>query len=82
MWDEISLNLPATGNVHAMLERIQKVVVAETEKNAELAEQEWKRGARGSSLSRFSATAGRESSAVGFGDRGPGSLCYARVGAV
>jgi small-conductance mechanosensitive channel len=57
MWDEISLNLPATGNVHALLERIQKVVVAETEKNAELAEQEWKRGARGSSLSRFSASA-------------------------
>ncbi len=57
MWDEISLNLPATGNVHEMLERIQKVVVAETEKNANLAEQEWKRGAHGSSLSKFSATA-------------------------
>lgn len=57
MWDEITLNLPASDNIHAWLERIQKVVVAETEKNADLAEQEWKRGAHGSSLSRFGATA-------------------------
>ena len=57
MWDEISLSLPATENMHELLDRIQKVVVAETEKNASLAEQEWKRGAHGSSLSRFSATA-------------------------
>jgi small-conductance mechanosensitive channel len=57
MWDEITLNLPASDNIHEWLERIQKVVVAETEKNADLAEQEWKRGAHGSSLSRFSATA-------------------------
>lgn len=57
MWDEISITLPATGNVHAMLDRIQTVVVAETEKNASLAEQEWKRGSHGNSLSRFSATA-------------------------
>jgi len=57
MWDEITLSLPASGNIHDLLDRIQKVVVAETEKNAGLAEQEWKRGAHGSSLSRFSATA-------------------------
>ncbi len=57
MWDEITLNLPASDNIHEWLERIQKVVVAETEKNANLAEQEWKRGAHGTSLSRFSATA-------------------------
>jgi small-conductance mechanosensitive channel len=57
MWDEITLNLPASDNVHGWLDRIQKVVVEETEKNANLAEQEWKRGARGNSLSRFSATA-------------------------
>jgi small-conductance mechanosensitive channel len=57
MWDEISLTLPATKNVHDLLERIQKAVVAETEKNAGLAEQEWKRGAHGGSLSHFSATA-------------------------
>jgi small-conductance mechanosensitive channel len=57
MWDEITLNLAASDNIHAWLERIQTVVVAETEKNADLAEQEWKRNAHGSSLSRFSATA-------------------------
>jgi len=57
MWDEVTLDLPATDNVHELLDRIQKIVVAETAKNADLAEQEWKRGAHGSSLSRFSATA-------------------------
>jgi small-conductance mechanosensitive channel len=57
MWDEISLSLPASEHVHELLDRIQKAVVAETEKNADLAEQEWKRGAHGSSLSHFSATA-------------------------
>jgi small-conductance mechanosensitive channel len=57
MWDEISISLPASENVHELLERIQKAVVAETEKNASQAEVEWKRGAHGSSLSRFSATA-------------------------
>jgi small-conductance mechanosensitive channel len=56
MWDEISLSLPAGDNVHEMLDRIQKAVVAETEKNASQAEMEWKRGAHGSTLSRFSAT--------------------------
>jgi hypothetical protein len=57
MWDEISLNLPASDNVHEWLERIQNVVVAETEKNVSLAEQEWKRGAHGGTLSQFSAKA-------------------------
>jgi small-conductance mechanosensitive channel/BMFP domain-containing protein YqiC len=57
MWDEITISLPASDNVHEVLERIQSAVVAETEKNADLAEKEWKRGAHGSSLSRFSATA-------------------------
>ncbi len=57
MWDEITLSLPASGNIHELLDRIQKVVVAETEKNADLAEQEWKRGVHGTSLSHFSATA-------------------------
>ena len=57
MWDEIKISLPASDNVHEVLERIQSAVVAETEKNASQAEVEWKRGAHGSSLSRFSATA-------------------------
>lgn len=57
MWDEITLSLPVSDNVHEVLDRIQKIVEAETEKNAALAEQEWKRGVHGSTLSRFSATA-------------------------
>lgn len=57
MWDEIKISLPASDNVQEMLERIQKTVDGETAKNASQAEAEWKRGARGSSLSRFSATA-------------------------
>lgn len=57
MWDEITLSLPPSDNVHEVLDRIQKVVERETETNASLAEQEWKRGAHGTSLSRFSATA-------------------------
>jgi small-conductance mechanosensitive channel len=57
MWDEIKISLPTSDNVHEVLERIQKAVVTETEKNAIQAETEWKRGAHGSSLSRFSAAA-------------------------
>lgn len=57
MWDEITLSLPASDNIQDWLSRIQQVVVAETEKNASQAELEWKRGAHGSSLSRFNAAA-------------------------
>lgn len=57
MWDEISLSLPASEKVHEVLDRIQRVVEAETGENARLAEAEWKRGAHGDRLSRFSATA-------------------------
>jgi small-conductance mechanosensitive channel len=57
MWDEINISLPASENMQELLERIQKAVETETEKNASQAEAEWKRGAHGSSLSRFSATA-------------------------
>jgi small-conductance mechanosensitive channel len=56
MWDEISVSIPASGDVNATVEKIHNAVLAETEKNARLAEQEWKRGAHGNWLSRFSAT--------------------------
>jgi hypothetical protein len=39
-----------------MVGRIRKEVLEETEENAHLAEQEWKRGAHGEGLSRFNAT--------------------------
>ncbi len=57
MWDEIMLSLPASENIKEVLDRIQHVVAAETGKNSDLAEQEWKRGAHGRSLNLFSAAA-------------------------
>jgi small-conductance mechanosensitive channel len=57
MWDEITLSLPASENIKEVLDRIQQVVAAETGKNSDLAEQEWKRGGHGSSLNLFSAAA-------------------------
>ncbi|HLY41184.1 MAG TPA: mechanosensitive ion channel domain-containing protein [Terracidiphilus sp.] len=55
MWDEIEVSLPDTQDVHIMVERIHEAVLRETEANARIAEQEWKRGSRGIDLSRFSA---------------------------
>ena len=56
MWDEIEVSLPATEDVHILVERIHEAVLRETEANAHIAEEEWKRGSRGADLSRFSAT--------------------------
>jgi small-conductance mechanosensitive channel len=55
MWDEIAVSIPASCNTQEMVERIRKAVESETKESAEVAEQEWKRGARGDGLSRFSA---------------------------
>jgi small-conductance mechanosensitive channel len=55
MWDEITVSIPASDETQEMVERIRKAVEKETEKSAAVAEQEWKRGARGDGLSRFSA---------------------------
>jgi small-conductance mechanosensitive channel len=55
MWDEITVNLPASDDTQAMVERIHKAVEEETEESARVAEQEWKRGTRDDGLSRFSA---------------------------
>jgi small-conductance mechanosensitive channel len=55
MWDEIAVTIPASDNAHEMVERIRKAVQEETRGSAAVAEQEWKRGARGDGLSRFSA---------------------------
>ena len=56
MWDEITVSIPATDDIQAMADRIHGAVIRETEENSRIAEQEWKRGARGDGLSRFSAT--------------------------
>ena len=55
MWDEISVPVPASDDTQAMVDRIGKAVLEETEENARIAGQEWKRGTRGDGLSRFSA---------------------------
>lgn len=54
MWDEITISVPATTDPLAMVERILKVVQEETQEDASIAVQEWKRGARSDNLSRFS----------------------------
>ena len=56
MWDEITVTLPASDDTNATAERIHKAVMEETEKDARVAEQEWKRGTRHDGLSQFSAT--------------------------
>jgi small-conductance mechanosensitive channel len=56
MWDEITVSIPASENVHVIVERIHKAVLEETEENARVAEQEWKHGTRGDGLGKFSAT--------------------------
>ena len=55
-WDEITVSLPPTDDIHKMVERIHNAVLEETQKNASLAEQEWKRGGHAGSLSRISAS--------------------------
>jgi len=54
MWDEITVNIPEAGSVDALIERIQESVMEETEENAGAAEKEWRSGAPGGSLSRYS----------------------------
>ncbi len=55
MWDEISLALPATGDLSATVDHIQEAVRKQTEDNARQAEREWHRSTRGDRLSRASA---------------------------
>jgi len=56
MWDEISVSLPKSEDTYEMVELFHNAVLHETEKNARLAEQEWKRASRQNGLSQFSAT--------------------------
>ena len=53
MWDEISI--PASEDSYGMIELIHKAVLQETEKDAELAEEEWKRATRQNSMNIFTA---------------------------
>jgi small-conductance mechanosensitive channel len=57
MWDEITVSLPAGSQSNATIDRIREAVLQETAVDARLAEQEWCRVPRQSSvgLSRFTA---------------------------
>jgi small-conductance mechanosensitive channel len=55
MWDEISVTIPSSEDTGEIVEKIHAAVLQETEENAQLAEQEWKRSAHGVDLTRFSA---------------------------
>jgi len=56
MWDEIAISVPGTADTYTMVEQIHKAVIEETEKDARLAEAEWKHASRQDGLSQFSAT--------------------------
>lgn len=55
LWDELEVLVPAGEDPYPIVEAIQKMVAAETEESALLAEQEWKRVAQSQALHAFSA---------------------------
>jgi len=57
MWDEISVNVPESTSSYAIIEQIHRSVLKETEHDAQLAEQEWKRASKVAGLGQFAATA-------------------------
>ena len=57
MWDEISINVPESAGTYTVIEQIHKSVLKETEHDAQLAEQEWKRASKIGGLGQFAASA-------------------------
>ena len=55
MWDEITLNIASGEAAYKTIEAIRDRVVAETDKDAHLAEEEWKNATRQQGLSQFTA---------------------------
>jgi small-conductance mechanosensitive channel len=55
MWDEISVNIPATADSYKIIEAIHKKVLEQTAKDASLAEREWQNTGQ-NGLSQFKAT--------------------------
>jgi small-conductance mechanosensitive channel len=55
MWDEITVSVPVADDAYAMIELISQAVLKETEKDARLAEAEWKRVTRQNGWSQFTA---------------------------
>ena len=67
MWDEISVSLPQSVETYAKVALIHKAVMEETEQDARIAEQEWKRVPRQSGLSHASASSSVEMRPAGTG---------------
>jgi small-conductance mechanosensitive channel len=55
LWDEIQIPVPAGIDPQRAIEQIRKIVVAESEANAQKAEQEWHRAVLGRGARAFSA---------------------------
>jgi small-conductance mechanosensitive channel len=56
MWDEISVNVPSGEGTYKTIEAIHTAVLEQTEKDAKLAEEEWKHATKLRGLGQFSAT--------------------------
>ena len=67
MWDEISVSLPQSTDTYAKVALIHKAVLEETEQDARLAEQEWKRVPRHSGMSHASASSSMDLRPAGTG---------------
>jgi small-conductance mechanosensitive channel len=67
MWDEISVSLPQSTETYAKVALIHKAVLEETEGDARLAEQEWKRVPRHSGMSNASASSSMDLRPAGAG---------------
>jgi small-conductance mechanosensitive channel len=57
MWDEMSISIPASAETYAKVALINQAVLEETQQDARLAEEEWKRVPRKNGLSHLSACA-------------------------
>jgi small-conductance mechanosensitive channel len=55
MWDEITVNIPPGEDTTKTIEAIHKAVLADTEKDSQLAEAEWQRSSKAYGLSQFKA---------------------------
>jgi small-conductance mechanosensitive channel len=56
MWDEMSVNLPSSAETYAKVALIHQAILEETQQDAQIAEQEWKRVPRNSGSSQASAS--------------------------
>jgi small-conductance mechanosensitive channel len=57
MWDEMSISIPASAETYAKVALINQAVLEETQQDARLAEEEWRRVPRKNGLSQVSASA-------------------------